>query len=68
MIPSFYVLNKKAPHLYLGNLLTRYGKILLLSGQHGELAVMVFHMTDNAEVSLGSAVGRTKNHDEEGTR
>ena len=67
-VPSFYVSNKKTPHLYLDNLLTRYGKIFLLSGQHGELAVMVFHMTDNAEVSLGNAVGRTKNRDEEGTR
>lgn len=60
--------NKKAPHLYLGNLLTRYSKIFLLSGQHSELAVMVFHMTDNAEVSFGSAVGRTKNRDGGGTR
>lgn len=67
-IPSFSVSNKKAPHLYLDNLLTRYAKIFLLSGQHGELAVMVFHMTDNAEVSLSSAVGRAKNCDEEGTR
>lgn len=29
---------------------------------------MVFHMTDNAEVSLSSAVGRTRNRDEEGTK
>lgn len=28
---------------------------------------MVFHMTDNAEVPLGSAVGRAKNRDDEGT-
>lgn len=68
MIPSFYVSNKKAPHLYLDNLLTRYSKMFLLSAQHSELAGMVFHMTDNAEVSVGIAVGRTKNHDEEGTR
>lgn len=55
---------KEAPHLYLGRLLTWYDKMFLLSGQHSELALMVFHMTDNAEVSLG----RTKNHDEEGAR
>lgn len=36
--------------------------------QHSELAGLVFHMTDNAEVSIGIAVGRTKNRDEEGTR
>lgn len=36
--------------------------------QHSELAGLVFHMTDNAEVSIGVAVGRTKNRDEEGTR
>lgn len=67
-LSSFYVSNKKAPRLYLGNLLTRYGKIFLLSGQLSELAVMVFHMTDNAEVSLGSAMGRTRNRDEGRTR
>lgn len=38
--------------------------MFLLSAQHSELAGLVFHMTDNAEVS----VGRTKNRDEEGTR
>lgn len=59
---------KKAPHLYLDNLLTRYSKMFLLSVQHGELAGLLFHMTDNAEVSVGIAVGRTKNGDEEGTR
>lgn len=42
--------------------------MFLLSAQHAELAGLVFHMTDNAEVSMGIAVGRTKNRDEEGTR